>query len=230
MSEGPYHYGADPLAAGGGQIKVLPNGAEFTVFTESRGNNPPGLAVVHVSVEDTLPLIGPAADPIQRVVMTVKWQGGRAGGSAEIDITRGAIFTVGGADVVSATARIVTAGPVPIKIGNAKRVEATVTWAGSMAPRPAFGTSEAVILVAAVVSPPIPIPVGASKVITLTDTPAGAPGLTLRFISSAIAAPRVIYEVLNPTLVATPIVSGAEFIRYIALVGQNVTPVWELWI
>jgi hypothetical protein len=77
----------------------------------------------------------------------------------------------------------------------------------------------------------IPIPEQASDLIVLTREPSAAPALSAEFYPSQLALAEILYRVDNPTIARTPVVHGAQFVRFISAgVAQRITPMWELWL
>ncbi len=186
-----------------------------------------GMASVHVHVTDDS-AIESAQPPNSRIVMDLKWQSGRGGGEAQVDIQRGSVFTVGAADTITATARIIPANdtqffPPPTH----KRVEATVCWGGSINPKNALGTSEGVSVSAGNVSARLPIPPQAEALMVVTDDPAGYATLEATFWRSAAGGARA-YAAFNPFANTIPIVAGAEYVTFTTVATAIIYPIWVL--
>ncbi len=185
-----------------------------------------GMASVHVQVTDT-EAIESGNTPNARIVMDVAWQSGRGGGEAQVDIQRGSVFTVGGADTITASARIIPAHDGTFYPPEThKRVEASVCWGGGINPKNALGTSEGVTLGAGGVSARLPIPRQAESLMVVTDDPAGYGTLEVAFFRGAAGARG--FAALNPFSNTVPIVSGAEYIVITTVNACIAYPIWFL--
>ncbi len=192
------------------------------------GTNPlGGMASVHVQVTDDEGIEIGGDAPNTRVVMDLKWQSGRGGGEAQVDITRGSVFTIGAADTITAHARIIPAVDTTFYPGPFhKRVEATVCWGGGINPKAALGTSEGITALAAVATARVAIPSQAEGVMAVTDDPANYGTLLVNFYRAA-AGGRA-FGAFNPYGNVTPVVSGAEFVDFTATLNCQIIPIWVL--
>jgi hypothetical protein len=183
-----------------------------------------GMASIHVHVTDdsTAAREGP---PNCRLVMDITWQSGRGGGEAQVDITRGGVFTVGAADTITAKARIVPATDGSFTPGQDQRVEATVCWGGSISPKAALGTSEGQTLIALGTTSAIPIPRQAAGVMVVSTDPANYAGMLIEMFRDTGTR---CYAAFNPFGNMVPIVSGAQNIAITVVGACIVIPVWEL--
>lgn len=184
-----------------------------------------GMASLHIHVSDATNVVR-ESPPNCRLVMDLTWQSGRGGGQAQVDISRGGVFTLGAADIITGKARIIPAVDTAFRPGQDKRVEATVCWGGGISPKSAMGTSEGITCAAGVATTPIAIPAQAASMMIVSTDPANDAGMVAEW--SRDAAGTRAYAVIGPYANMTPIVSGAEFVNFTTVANCVVIPVWEL--
>jgi len=194
-----------------------------------------GVVTVQISVRDAEPAPGgaPGYDAPCRLVIYVSWGTGIGGGNAQIDATKGAVFTLGAVTSLSMYASILSIdddGPIHPIIGFRPRdkiVEAVLLWNSAISPKESFFVPPRVDLVAGVESVAIPIPDQAISFLALARDPTILPTLEARFFhSTVVLLPS--YATLNPNANGTPIVGGVRYVKLFSPVGGIVTPVFEL--
>lgn len=194
-----------------------------------------GIATVQLSVVD-------ASDHLltvptnQRVICDLEWQTGRGGGGAQIDATRGHVFSMVGGHVVNVYATLlsnrmdpVTGDLVPLVPGQDKHIEGVVQW-GSTTFQPAYMSSPRIALTAATPSIPILIPPQAARLVVFNDTP-------LAVVTAELAnadGTDVLYSAdFNRTAGGAnkvPVVAGAETLILTPTIGCTALAMWELWL
>lgn len=194
-----------------------------------------GIACVHVAVRDANDRSPFGTAPNQRILLKVDWATGRAGGSAFVDATQGARFSMNGALVVNVQASFVSNAldasgiPVAQQFGNDKLIEGSIQW-GSDTFQPAYYPVGTIPLAANADSVALPIPAQARRVTVYTDT--AAVSTTLKLCPAGGGAP--IYSSLftrdNSAGASTPIVAGAETFILNATGICKALAVFELWL
>lgn len=192
-----------------------------------------GLACVHISVSDA-DNSTPAAGPNCRVLCDIVWGGPKGGGSATIDATQGSKFSVGGATAINITARMVKqSGAVAFAPGRPKKVEAVVQWSTGIPARPAYMTSEALLLAKGVESARMSIPSQASAVRVFND---GGFTVTLKLYprTDAVATFRQVYQsdftTVAGAIASVPIVAGAEEFTLTSASAPIAFAAFDLWL
>ncbi len=195
-----------------------------------------GCATVHVAVKDgrsRAPFI--AGTPNQRIQLFVDWQTGRGGGSALVDATQGAMFTMNGATVVNVRATFVanaldagTGLPVALVGGNDKTLEASIQW-GTATFQPAFFPVGSIALLEATPSIALPVPRQARKVSVFSNTT----GSTVAIDFGGAGGGRFYgaeFTRQNATGASAPVVDGAETFTLTSNIACVALAVFELWL
>lgn len=193
-----------------------------------------GVALVHISVHDVLPLRALDAEvpPNQKVVLAIKWQTGRSGGEVLVDLGTGTQFSVVGAHVVKIDAMLV---PVdnsrPFKEGQIKSIEAVVQW-GASAVVPAYSSSIRMPLTATTPSGYIAIPPQARRLQVVSDNITAT--IQAQFQPDDNGAPNTIYTTTfgpnNGSDNMTPVVAGVSGVILESSADCNALIIYELFI
>jgi hypothetical protein len=187
-----------------------------------------GPATVHVAVRDASSRALGRSVPNQRIVLSVDWETGRAGGEADVDITHGAVFTMNANVVINAKATFVSnmldreGLPVALVPGQDKHIEATVQWGGATF-QPAYYPVGGIPLVGATPSVALPIPKQARNVMVFNDTPG---------VSVSLDFVEVPYGNLFPrgSIQPMPVVAGADTFKLTSSGNCNAIAIFELWL
>lgn len=195
-----------------------------------------GVALVHISVHDVLPLraLDQEIASNQKVVIAVKWETGRSGGEVLLDLGTGIQFSVVGAHVVNAQAMLVPFDPTrPFKEGQAKSIEAVVQW-GASAVVPAYMTSSRLALAATVDSNYIPIPAQARRLQVVSDNITATIQAQFQPDDNGEGPTTTLYTTTfganNGSDNMTPIVGGATGVILQSSADCNATVIFELFI
>lgn len=244
---------SDPIFALSGSTGIIveADGEKQTVFDTGdasclmpgRQNGRLGMASIHIDVfdhGDPFPVpVGPEpALPNAMLLADVRYGTrnagyGEAGGEFTLDITRGVVLAVGGADTVHINAyfRSSVIGE-PIRPYIRKRVSATVHWPTSISPKEVRVTLPSVDLLV-VDGVPIPsawmrIPRQATSFLAQTPTPALLPTLLVEFAHTDAAGAIVSFATIDPNENGTIVCHGVEFFRLTSPTPMRVVPIFDL--
>lgn len=216
-------FGASPAS---GQI-----GKKYSVFNARNQPRPEkGLASVSLNIKN-IRTAASEQDYNYRILCDLTWQAGNGGGEATIDIQRGGVFTVAGAESIQAKVYYAIQDPrLPFVAPHYKQVDGVVRWHGSVNPEKAFMTDETVLIADGGTSTPVRIPLCARSMMVMASPFASLSGLTAEFLQRETG--RVISTVTDPFSNGSPIAAGAEFVQFANTSGGNIImyPVYELWL
>jgi hypothetical protein len=234
--------------AGSTGVEVTGDGEKVTVFDlgQRSGLNPKetaryGMASIHVDVSDVKVTEQGAAiaPPIPNGMLLIDVTASTDGNGERftIDATRGAILAVGGCDAIHLAAYFVPAVQGEALVPYAtKRVTCTVHWPTSIGPKSSHLSLPSVVIPAAIapavvgITPWIKIPRQARRFYALSPTPAALATTTAEFANDERAGAVVRYATLNPVFAnQTPIVHGAEFVRFVGTPASIMIPFFLLW-
>jgi len=194
-----------------------------------------GIATVQLSVIDASARVLPAPTN-QRVICDLEWQTGRGGGGAQIDATRGHVFSMVGGHVVNVYATLLsnrvnpaTGALVPLVPGQDKHIECVVQW-GSTTFQPAYMSSPLIAVTRGINTIPLPIPPQARALVCFSSTAAAV--LTAKLANADGTA--ILYEADFARTTGgankVPVVAGAETLLLDTTVDTSALAVWELWL
>lgn len=188
-----------------------------------------GMATIHVS-SFFGKLIEVAGSPNAMLLGHLEWQSGNAGGSEDIDLTRGAVIPVGGTTSIQLSAELVSNDGAALVPYAEVEAEATVCWETSSAKRPPM-TLPAVVLAPNVASAWLPIPRQSDSMIALGTPSTAYPTLIAEFSVADGAGALVRYQVVNPLALphGAPVRLGCNFVRFVNSAAMSVAPSFNLW-
>lgn len=192
-----------------------------------------GMATVHISARDASTRIVTGTN--QRLVGTVEWQTGNAGGSAPVDLTQGGVFSVAGAQVVRVYATLESneldteSGQlVPLIPGQDKLLEGCVQW-GSSTFQPAY-YSTPLVTIGGGPSLLLPVPPQARRILAWSNTAGTTLTAMMRDASGTVPIYSADFQRTTAGANGTPIVNGAETLTLTSNVPCKAFAVFELWL
>lgn len=239
--------GGNPLSGSqfSNSVDVIPQNATVDTVTKQsllrcRNMHPElGMATVHIAT--TWGPVSPGGAFVQvineRLDAVVTWKTAAGGGQATVDITQGAVFTVGASDALDVDC-LLTRHVEGLELQGVQpaRVEAVVHWGTSVVPIPIYGTLESQPITgggAPVVDLLWQIPPQSRTVCFVTDLPAEMANFEARFREIQSITGAIRYATTAPGIATrTPIVRGARWVNmhYTGAVLPTVTPVFELYL